>query len=740
MTTNWQSPRDTLRAIGLRAGTFWRWLIEPDKAIQEPEHRRRARLLAGMLVTIILIGIWMYFIKLFYELGVSNLVTAFREDSVVYVTPVALVVCGVAYGLSRSKHYAWGAFILITNVYVAVLVVASGARVSFGVVGILSYLTLCILLGSLFLPLWSTMILYVACLLGVQMLQVFSAPAIVAYPETVVPAFNIVLLVGGSIVVAAAIREQDLRQIQQQARELVETTLDIAQRKQAAETLAEERNLLRTLIDNIPDYIFVKDTESRFIINNVAHMRSLKTSSQEELVGKMDADFVAQELAERYYADEQEIIRLARPLIDREELVVGPDGREKWLLTTRVPLRDVEGEVVGLVSISRDITQRKQLEEETLRQERLAAVGQLAAGIAHDFNNILTSIIGFADLLQRQPNVPEDFHPDLAKIVEQGQRAAQLTRQILDFSRQTVNEPRPLDLKVYLNETLKFIERTIPETIQIRFNFERGDHTINADPTQLQQVITNLAVNARDAMPGGGTLYLDLSRTSLAPDELPPCPDMETGDWIRLAVTDTGSGIAPEVLAHIFEPFFTTKEVGQGTGLGLAQIYGIVQQHGGCITVNSQVGQGATFTLYFPALTIHAPDGSEAVEAIPKGQGETILLVEDERVVQEVIQAMLERLNYRVFAARDGEEALSVCRAQAKQIALVLTDAVMPKMDGFALASVLQGEVPGMRVVLMSGYASDSEIPAETIQNITARLKKPLSLHQLAEAMREALD
>jgi len=512
------------------------------------------------------------------------------------------------------------------------------------------------------------------------------------------------------------------------------TVDDITERVQAEESLRQ----LNQAMEQSPVSVVITDTEG--IIQYVNPKFSQVTGySAEEAIGQNPRLLQSGEHPPAFYRELWDTLTAGQEW-QGEFRNKKKNGELFWELASIAGVQDQNGKITHYVAVKEDITQRKQLEEETVRQERLAAVGQLAAGIAHDFNNILTSIIGFADLLQRQPIVSEDIHPDLAKIVEQGQRAAQLTRQILDFSRQTVNEPRPLDLKVYLNETLKFIERTIPETIQIRFNFERGDHTINADPTQMQQVITNLAVNARDAMPGGGTLYLDLSRTNLAPDELSPCPDMETGDWIRLTVTDTGSGIAPEVLPHIFEPFFTTKKVGQGTGLGLAQIYGIVKQHGGCITVNSQVGQGATFTLYFPALTTPAPDGSGAVEAIPKGHSETILLVEDEQVVREVVHAMLERLNYRVLTARDGEEALRVYRAHTKQIALVLTDAVMPKMDGFRLASVLQGEAPGIKVVLMSGYIRDPEIPAEIIQNITARLKKPLSLPQLAEAMREALD
>ncbi|MFN2151141.1 MAG: PAS domain S-box protein, partial [Anaerolineales bacterium] len=511
---------------------------------------------------------------------------------------------------------------------------------------------------------------------------------------------------------------------------------DITERKRAEEALRESEDKYRLLVENQTDLIVKVDIEGRFQFVSPSYCR-LFGKTEDELLGKQFMPLVHEDDREST-AKAMETLYQPPHTAHMEQRAMTKDGW-RWLAWVDTAVLDEDGNVTAIIGAGRDITKRKKLEEETLRQERLAAVGQLAAGIAHDFNNLLTSMIGFAELVQYRYDLPDRAKSDLARIARQGQRAAKLTRQILDFSRQTINEPQALDLNVYLTETLKFIERTIPENIEIEFNFERGDHTINADPTQMQQVITNLAVNARDAMPGGGTLSFNLSRTSFAADDPLPCPDMEAGEWIKLAVIDTGSGIAPETLSHIFEPFFTTKEIGQGTGLGLAQIYGIIQQHNGCIAVESQVGQGTTFTLYFPALTTHTPAGSEVAETFSKGQGQTILLVEDEQMVREVAQAMLEMLNYQVLAAKNGEEGLTMYRAQADQIALVLTDAMMPKMDGFALASALQKEAPGLKVVLMTGYAPDSEISAETIQNITNRLQKPLNLHQLADAMKKAL-
>ena len=355
-----------------------------------------------------------------------------------------------------------------------------------------------------------------------------------------------------------------------------------------------------------------------------------------------------------------------------------------WELASIAGVKDQKGKITHYVAVKEDITRRKQLEKETLRQERLAAVGQLAAGIAHDFNNLLTTIMGYAELLLFEPDMSESARLDLERISKQGRRAAKMTRQILDFSRQTVNEPRPLNLETYLNETLKFIKRTISEKIRIKFNVAQGEHTIFADPTQMQQIITNLAVNARDAMPNGGTLSFHLSTINVPQTEIPACPEIGAGRWVKLIVSDTGSGIPSEVIPRIFEPFFTTKEVGKGTGLGLAQIYGIVKQHSGCIVASSPAGQGATFTLYFPALATEAVTESRETKAIPHGQGETILLVEDEAAVLQVAKTLLEMLNYRVLTAKNGQDALAIYQDQAEQIVLVLTDVVMPKMDGFA--------------------------------------------------------
>ena len=536
---------------------------------------------------------------------------------------------------------------------------------------------------------------------------------------------------------------------------------ELVERKRAEEGLAQERILLRTVIDNLPDAIYVKDPAMRKILVNRADLAKIG-KSEAEVLGKTDWELFPAEVSARFFADDQAVLQSGQAILNREELLVNSAGQSCWLLTSKLPLRDNEGRITGIVGIGRDISERKQMDEALLesnrrlektlqelketqekivQQERLAAVGQLAAGIAHDFNNILTSILGFAELLQMSPDTPPLIRADLTHIVASGQRAAHLVRQILDFTRKSIRRPQPLELTPFVKEIVKFLGRTIPENIELNLEIEPGVYLVEVDPAQFQQMLTNLVLNARDAMPAGGTLRIRLSRSFVSGTvKCIDCNQTITGEWISVTITDTGSGIPPEVLPHIFEPFFTTKEVGAGTGLGLAQVLGIVQQHAGHMTVESQVGRGTTFSVYLPPLPpgphLYQPQETSSIRS---GRGETVLLVEDDPAVLKTGQAMLQYLGYQVLTAGNGRQALAVYTEHQAEIALVLSDMVMPDMDGLALLNSLKAQNPAIKVVLMSGYPLDQEEARLLEQGVVDWFQKPITLRILAQTVNQAL-
>jgi nitrogen-specific signal transduction histidine kinase len=386
----------------------------------------------------------------------------------------------------------------------------------------------------------------------------------------------------------------------------------------------------------------------------------------------------------------------------------------------------------------RDVTQEREIQRQMQSQERLATVGQMAAGIAHDFNNIMASIVLYADMLLGALELSPQEQQQLETIRRQGHRAAHLVQQILDFSRRSVMERRPLDLVDLLAELEKLLRRTLPEHIQLHFRHAPGEYVVNADPTHIQQVVMNLALNARDAMFHGGELHFELGHFILGQGDTPPLHDMAPGQWVKLNVTDTGSGIPADVLPHIFEPFFTTKEVGQGTGLGLAQVYGIVGQHGGYIGVDSAIEQGTTFTIYLPALpktALDTPAAQPGKSRVP-GYGETILVVEDDTMMRSALTEILADLGYRVLSASNGQEALSLLR---DEVVLVLSDLVMPKMGGVELYEHIKARSLHAKMVVITGYPLSDGGKALLEQGITDWIQKPFSSEKIAQVVHKVL-
>jgi two-component system cell cycle sensor histidine kinase/response regulator CckA len=398
---------------------------------------------------------------------------------------------------------------------------------------------------------------------------------------------------------------------------------------------------------------------------------------------------------------------------------------------------------VGWVLLIRDVTQQRDIQQHVQRQERLAAVGQLAAGIAHDFNNIMATIVLYAQMAARSPELTDTTRARMRTINQQAQHAARLIQQILDFSRRSVLERQPFDLLPLFKEQVKMLERTLPENIEIKLDYGADEYTANADPTRMQQMLTNLALNARDAMPEGGTLRIGLERVRIAERRQAPLPEMGAGDWLKLVVSDTGTGIPSDALAHIYEPFFTTKEPGKGTGLGLSQVHGIVGAHEGHINVASRLNHGTTFTIYLPALSAPVLEemGRDTHDLI-HGKGETILVVEDNSAARAALMDSLEALNYRVLAAQNGEAALTMLEGRRDEIDLVVSDVVMPVMGGLPLLQTMQERGLEVKVILLTGHAFEQRLngmPVGECPLLGGWLSKPIQIEELANTIAQAL-
>ena len=511
---------------------------------------------------------------------------------------------------------------------------------------------------------------------------------------------------------------------------------------QKVRTVNGSEHRLSNLLDNLPGMVYRCRNDSLWTMDFISE-------GCRDLTGYAPADLVDNRTVaygELIHPEDRAAVWAAVQMALREERqfqityrIRTRDGEEKWVWEQGNGVIASDGRVVALQGFVTDITQSKRTEAKIQTQTRLATVGQLATGIAHDFNNIMAVIALYSGSLVRNPEHPKRAHY-LATISEQAQHASNLIGQLLDFSRRSVIEPHPLELEPFVKEMVKLLQRTMPENMHVYFEAGGDDYSVRADPTRIQQVLMNLAVNARDAMPRGGELRISLSRLSARLDRK-PAPELEAGDWVTLTVSDTGSGISPDVLPHIFEPFFTTKQSDQGTGLGLSQVYGIVKQHGGDIVVDSMVGKGTEFTIYLPALPPDAASEPDQEETIEQARGpEAILLVEDDRPTRQAIEETLSTLGYRVLAAGTGEEALALFERHHDAIDLVLTDTVMPKMSGVDLYHILYERRPDVRLMLMSGYPLEGKTNALLERDNVFWIQKPFTFAGLARAVRTALD
>ncbi len=402
-----------------------------------------------------------------------------------------------------------------------------------------------------------------------------------------------------------------------------------------------------------------------------------------------------------------------------------------------------EGITAALGSVAHAIAvgiERKRLEEQLHQAQKMEAIGQLAGGVAHDFNNLLTIISGYSQILLARNDVDSDTRMMVDQIRAAGERAASLTRQLLTFSRKQVVEPKIIDLSALVAGMESMLLRLIGEGISLACVLSPEPVNVIADPGQMEQVIMNIAINASDAMPVGGKLTIETSRVELDAAFAVTHPMIPSGCYVMLAISDTGCGMTPDVQEHVYEPFFTTKEQGKGTGLGLSTVYGIVRQSGGYIGLYSEPGVGTTFKIYLACAGLEASSTEERAAAAPPGGNETILLVEDEHPVRALSRYVLEQSGYRVLDASDGEEALSIAKAHAGHIQMLITDVVLPGMGGRIVAERLRAVRPDIRVLYMSGYTDDAVIRHGILQSETAFIQKPFTPAMLAGKVREVLD
>ena len=485
---------------------------------------------------------------------------------------------------------------------------------------------------------------------------------------------------------------------------------------------------MQHIVDTVPEGVILIDASYRILLANPAG-RDYLALLTDATVGDVLHFLDGQPLPDILNATGSE-----RPWYE-----LAPEGTERIFMLTERPMVG-NGGTSGWVLVIRDVTEERKRQQHVQNQERLATVGQLAAGIAHDFNNIMAVITLYSQALERNPDFPRR-QEYLATITKQAGQAADLISQILDFSRRAVMERGRLDLLPFVKEVVKLLQRTLPESIVIELEAEEESYLVNADPTRLQQALMNLALNARDAMPEGGQLHIRLSRFTLDAGECPPLPAMNAGEWMKLTVGDTGVGVDTKNLPHLFEPFFTTKHPGRGTGLGLAQVYGIVKQHGGEIEVTSVEGGGTTFNIYLPALERKNPDDASAAAGESAGSGqETILLVEDHEPTQGAIQDTLEMMGYDVLVASTGSEALELYSEHLESVDLVLSDMVMPEMGGMDLYHQLIERCGSIKMMVMTGYPLQDEGRSLLEQGIVDWISKPFAPDMLATKLRQVLD
>ena len=478
----------------------------------------------------------------------------------------------------------------------------------------------------------------------------------------------------------------------------------------------------RVLAEAAQDHIFVIDGEDRVQYVNQAAAQQLRTTP-DKVIGRRRSEIFPPEIGERQSANLRQVLATGKPIyVEGRTLYL---EREVWLGTWLAPILDDSGNVKAVLGLSRDITERRRLETELANAQKMEAIGRLAGGIAHDFNNHLTAILGYVEMILGQIGDDKPISSDLKEVQRAAERSADLVKRLLAFGRRQIIQPRDLNLNTVISRLMPMLERLIGEGMRVVTTLAPDLRSVIGDASQIEQVVMNLALNARDAMPAGGTLTIETANAA---------------PHVLMTIRDTGTGMDAHTREHLFEPFFTTKPVGQGTGLGLSTVYGIVKELGGSIQVDSAVGKGSAFRISVPA-TEPVPEviRTKTTPRSPMVGRETILLVEDDDTVRRFARLALERHGFRVIEAASPEQALSLAAPAEEPIALLLTDVVMPQLSGPELAERLKNIRPDLPVLYMSGYPASMVMKGESLDATVRLLSKPFTTEQLLASIEEVL-
>lgn len=513
---------------------------------------------------------------------------------------------------------------------------------------------------------------------------------------------------------------------------------DITERKTSEEALWASEERYRTLVENFSDAILIHSSGTISFINK-AGVKLLKAENADQVSGKKLSDFLPPESTDIINTQIDRIKFENKKSPPLEGLLIRSDNTEVDVEFVAIPYAHKDQDSV--ISVIRDITSRKQLEEQLIQSQKMEAIGRLAGGIAHDFNNMLMAITGYSELVLGNLDENNDIRSDVMEILKAAERAASLTRQLLTFSRRQQLKTNVLDLNTVVLDVRKMLKPIIGEDIQIKTLLEEHIERINADPVLIEQIIMNLAINAHDAMPDGGEITITTENIILDERTCRLLPDSKPGNYVCLTISDTGFGMGQDIIQHIFEPFYSTKDSGKGTGLGLSVVYGCVKQHNGWISVFSEKGVGTTFKIYIPSFTIKHVDTIHNTAPFEKEQGknEGILVVEDEKEVLEFVTRVLNDNGYRVFGASNSKEAFRLFEKHNNEIQLIFTDVILPGITGIKLVQELLSKKPGLPVIMTSGYSDEKSHWAEINNEGYYFLHKPYDLKSLFITVKNAL-